>query len=637
MELQRGAIRTGPGAGLRVQVGELQVEGQGGGVEVRRDPKNDTVQVYGQEGAILRTAQGVVKLKASERAVVTQDGGPQIEKIIARLVSPEDAQRVVVDAKGTELNLNWKWLGENRSAILRVGRSSDLHHPHIETEVEGHQYTLRLPYVSGEEDWFWALGTRRTKGAVRKLVLSGVPVPELVFPDDGGQVELGSKLDFSWRSKSSTFQIRFKNSERTIEEASVSDTSFHIPKGLEVGEYSWAVRARQGSSWSDWSSTRSFEVLPVLEDKESLKAPSVKGLQKFRPRSPHQKRHPKKTSFFHKWFRVFSLLSNVAHAETPQEWIFTLEWKPVDGATSYRVQVARTRAFRELLGEREVKGTQWDWVFRPGVENTKGRVFFRVGAVDSEGDLGHFSSPVPIAIPDEIMGLKSVAKVKEKETIAPSPPQLPVNWSFWGTFSTGFEGVTQSSEASNLSSVELDSLVLIQRLRIGIKRQQGIHSWRGDVEASLGTFQKSASQNTEQTSFSPLENQFRVLRARNDSPYSYGLRITQGYRFEREGVLSVSARSGWGFGLSLERNWLASGEDWVPKVVTAVFDTTFLGYLQVRPSVLVRWGERKFYGLSFSPQVRFFYDLSLWSEPASSRLSRYGLELLARFPLTTVQ
>ncbi len=117
---------------------------------------------------------------------------------------------------------------------------------------------------------------------------------------------------------------------------------------------------------------------------------------------------------------IFDFLFPDAAAEETgegEEWEIELRWESVPNARAYRVEVARTRNFAAPIAKSETSEPHWTWPYRRGMENSKGRIFYRVASIDERGKVGTFSEPKIFNIPTAI--LHPVAKRAPVETPPP--------------------------------------------------------------------------------------------------------------------------------------------------------------------------------------------------------------------------
>jgi hypothetical protein len=93
----------------------------------------------------------------------------------------------------------------------------------------------------------------------------------------------------------------------------------------------------------------------------------------------------------------------------------------VPGARAYRVEISRTRNFTKKIAEDSANEAHFTWLYRRGMENSKGRIFYRIATVNEEGRPGAFSAPVPFAIPREILAPPAKAEPKIAKKAPPEP------------------------------------------------------------------------------------------------------------------------------------------------------------------------------------------------------------------------
>ncbi len=130
--------------------------------------------------------------------------------------------------------------------------------------------------------------------------------------------------------------------------------------------------------------------------------------------------------------RIWNGLFPSANAETSssptEEWEIELQWDSVPDAKAYRVEISRTRSFKKRVAEATVSTPSWIWLYRRGMENSKGRVFYRVASVDAAGTSGSFSKARVIVIPAEILAeptSRPGSLVAKKDVTQPKPIASP--------------------------------------------------------------------------------------------------------------------------------------------------------------------------------------------------------------------
>lgn len=158
-----------------------------------------------------------------------------------------------------------------------------------------------------------------------------------------------------------------------------------------------------------------------------------------------------------------------APVESAEEWEIELRWEPVAEARRYRVEISRTKNFAKKIAAEETTEARWTWPYRRGMENSKGRVYYRVASVNERGKIGAFSEPIPFQIPAEIY--RPVAKKAPKPTPVPvptsvaavAPPAPPgAAWSFRPA--AEITSLTETSDYSQLKRVDTGGAYLHESL-----------------------------------------------------------------------------------------------------------------------------------------------------------------------------
>jgi hypothetical protein len=176
------------------------------------------------------------------------------------------------------------------------------------------------------------------------------------------------------------------------------------------------------------------------------------------PRAPAPKRSPG-VSF------LDSLIPSAEADEiptptSPDEWEIVLRWDAVAGAHGYRVEISRTRDFRKKIAADSTPDPHWIWLYRRGMENTKGRIFYRIATVNAQGQAGAFSAPVPFWIPANILHPvtnPAVPKPERKTARPPKSPRASARPPQWSARAFAeLTSFTETSDFSQLKSVDLD-------------------------------------------------------------------------------------------------------------------------------------------------------------------------------------
>jgi hypothetical protein len=199
------------------------------------------------------------------------------------------------------------------------------------------------------------------------------------------------------------------------------------------------------------------------------KPPRARALPPPNVQSPIFRRHtPKPGASF------FDLLFPSANAaEEAEEWDIELRWDAVPNAKEYRIEVARTRNFGIRISEDTVKDSHWTLAYRKGMENSKGRIFYRIASVDEHGKVGNFSEPKIFTVPMEILHPVAIVPPKPKPTpavavtkaeIVPSAPPSRIFWTLRPA--AEMTTLTESSDYTQLRKVDTGGAYLHESLAL---------------------------------------------------------------------------------------------------------------------------------------------------------------------------
>ncbi|MEK6577604.1 MAG: hypothetical protein AABZ55_00110, partial [Bdellovibrionota bacterium] len=252
-------------------------------------------------------------------------------------------------------------------------------------------------------------------------------------------------------------------------------------------------------------------------------------------------------------------------------WDVLLKWNSVEGARGYRLQISREKSFKSTLINTEIKASQYVWFYEPGMENKKGRVFYRLASVDDAGEVGPYSDPITLYIPKELIaaakeGIKPTVTVAERVVIAakavaqapPAPiaPLVPTQrTSTWGAdIHTGFGDLKQKTSDASLATVNAQRPYLQQKFNLNgetiITRGSDQVIWDLALESVLSSFSKP---DTTRTTVQPTVKIFTLradlMRSSQNSGgqfgwnLGYGIRLDRNFRWVKTGPQTVEARS----------------------------------------------------------------------------------------------
>jgi hypothetical protein len=329
-------------------------------------------------------------------------------------------------------------------------------------------------------------------------------------------------------------------------------------------------------------------------------------------------------------------------APTPGDFYqITLKWDQVPEVSGYKVQIARQRNFSTPLLDSETKTSEIIWDYQVGMENSRGRVFFRVASVSKSGAAGKFSEPMAIEIPKIILNpaiakkldaKEIAARIEEKKKLATStaqaPPEEKARTHFYVQVDTGIGNLRQNSSESNLTSVSVQAPYLQQKVSFGYT----LGDWRMDLSAGIAKFRRP---DTIPTTLQPdvvgFDADLNILKWANfsDSEWmlGYGVTVQRGFRWVKVDSQSVEPQGAFSFGPQAfaMRNYNMMSLGFSLKApITGLFLTGSAGF---RGTAFGEWKLFKFekntMGLQLSAEASFL----MWKNPASTNLINWVIWL----------
>jgi len=356
----------------------------------------------------------------------------------------------------------------------------------------------------------------------------------------------------------------------------------------------------------------------------NLKAPIV------RPRPKHSGLTPRTAKG---WFKVFlGMLVRSARAdERPEDLELEIElgWDPVPGAKAYQVQVSKTRAFSDLLVDEASEKANYTWLYKKGMENSKGRVFYRIASVDPTGKIGAFSKPVAVNIPmPEVPKVAAIEKPVEKTVASEASPvpTTPRERSTRVSAAALYSSYSQSSDTALLrdaattspfihETLEFASLSRTTELTLRVSR----HSLEGAPSALPKTRRLGAGLTAE-------KNTGRHFLG-SEAPLFMGFTAELGQRLEKTSANSIALSSGLSFGPSLSFSPLSAWRMSLALPLSGLLLKGFLGGpAGIRLSsdyelVLANYGEFTRLCLSFKLAGSQYY----WKLPEGTQVTEWSI------------
>lgn len=440
--------------------------------------------------------------------------------------------------------------------------------------------------------WYWRVNevgkNPEISSPTESFWLNPSPQPETRLPIDGAQLRSGVRVDFLWSEieGSSRYELDLRTedgeSAPPIEERSDSPTA--SLGSIAPGRWRWRVRAAlPDGTFSQWSRERRFTIeasAPKQMPQESLPPPPDELTDgEVEPR-PTPTPSPSPFSWMRLDWLISSALAQDSATNSKKEWSIRLKWKPVKGIKKYRVQISRKRDFKDVITEVQADQPEWVWNYQAGMENTKGRVFYRVASVSESGKVGTYSKPKAVPISQKIGSTRNLESPKEmysamdpaeeatppKPAPSPSPspppmanPLLPepaqytepnspsvtapedvepgFEWNGSAGIFIGYGNLEQSTDSSaTLASVQMDSPFFQQQVQLSGELPD---QWRASASFAFSGFKGAPS---ERPIYQPEVNAWslRVNAFREKGPnLSLGITFDRSYRWVKTGPQSV--------------------------------------------------------------------------------------------------
>ena len=397
-ETEFKAVATDEQATIRVVSGELKIQSDNGDIRV---------------GA---------REEATVGAAATQTP-PNVRKAPFSLVSPRGDELISGDTK-----LRFRWNNDTVAVggmplELEVSPDSKFHEAVTRLRVAATdpplahvEATVALPQLGPGQSsrWYWrvrAVDRAADAGALQSEVETfwrkTPSLPVLAFPNDGAKITAGQGVEFIWSSvpEASSYELEWKIGD-VIQTYTTRETHFPI-KSEQTGPVRWRVRARMtNGTVSEWSVPRQAQI----EAPEALPPPPTHLHDAEIDEKPiEQTPTPTHSTLFRCLVYLFTEWLPTAFA-AEESYPVRLTWDPVEGVSQYRVQVSKTKSFANILAESDVAVPEWNWKYQAGMENSKGRVFYRVASKSASGKIGKFSAPKSVPIPKSILAKAKAAK-----------------------------------------------------------------------------------------------------------------------------------------------------------------------------------------------------------------------------------
>lgn len=574
------------------------------------DPEG--AHIFVQSGEVkVESPHGALTVKPGEEANLPKAGSaaaPSSHKMPFTLLSPKAGQTIEALSGSQPVRFRWNALREavtGNPQEVEVSRDPGFKSgvlssriPAAEPPLEYVEVNLTLPAQTEKAQWYWRVRTAGqsstpTVSTPENFWIQPQTVPQLRYPVDHAQAAPLSTIDFSWEpfEAATGYELEIEGRAPVI-----APESFAHVEQFSPGTTHWRVRARlQDGSASEWSTPRELVIhefaapspvapspvapSPVAPSPvaPAVQAPPPPPDELDEPEIRRAKPAPQHTSLWN-W-----LIQSAFAAEDEDTWIVHLKWREVAGVKKYKIQISRDQHFSKVIAEGEANVAEWDWNFKLGMQNSKGRAYFRVASVGESGVAGAFSKAKPIKIPKSILtsakyakgshGKQEVYSAQDRsdgaqavnaadaaergdlESLAPAKPALskdlagprvgpsvtpppppassPVSvtkavaphvvtssWNWEAALDTGYGSMSQTSSAADLTAVNLQSPYLQQKFSISAELTRAEGA---EASAWLGEFQAwIAGYQASNNSPNPSQADFTGLGFRFDVLHALG-------------------------------------------------------------------------------------------------------------------
>jgi|GEM_PF-4216728 len=514
--------------------------------------------------------------------------------------------------------------------------------------LENARASFFLPPTDATVRWYWRVRalSKQLMSPTETFMLEPDPRPAPLLPSNASVARAGLPIDFAWSAvkDAENYEIQVTSTRNTAsaDESKQTQTSrlFARIPDLPLGEWKWQVRARfPGGVAGRWSAARRFTVItppPVVERPKDYSPPPPPKLQEPEIEKKSQNRD---RSAAVRIAAAFLDLLPAAHADDLSTNI-KLRWEAVTGASAYRLQISRKNTFTELLIDETVTESQYLWSYRPGMENTKGRVFYRVATVGKDGKSGAFSGVAPMLIPAELRTTAKSAVPPKPPVSSPSievGPAAPAETvksvsprhllRILGTMDLAFRGTKQSTTDPAMRTVRV-APYLSQHASFSTHYRD----WMTYVNLSAATYKKTLDQPTlAQPKLAGFALDGMLLRsailARERSVF-VGASLGWRTRWIKTGPQTLGTRGGSGLGpaILLVRNY--TGEERPELGAILELPVSGLAGSGYAGAILSAWRELNVFTFDNAKvSLRLTAEASAlhWSEPVGTWVQSWGL------------
>jgi hypothetical protein len=402
LEINRGSIK------VRSRTQELRLAFKDGSVRVSADSEivvsspgeatQSTLEVK-TGGATVEREGGSVALTPGQAVALTSDRAPLalLTRFAPQDPTPGNGAQIFIS--GSRGPVGFAWQGD-ADAQVEWDTSSEMAAPHL---VPAAASRASVSLSAGR--YFWRL----KKGQSRSNAMEFTVLPKAEYKVNSAlsllKAKEGVEIPLRWspvpEAEGYLFELasddKFSRIEKSLQ---LKQPEITLP-ALGKGKFFWRVQAQ--GALGNWP----FSPVYDLQIKKRMEAPKLKGAKQLHLKEKREPATKGKRGSLGKWeyfFRLASVLLKKAHAGEGEKLWLQFFWEPAPGAKAYRLEISTRRDFKKVLSETE--GTRTTALVEvPDHE----QFYWRVAAIDEDGDLGEFSAPKVV---------KREAAVK-----APQPPR----------------------------------------------------------------------------------------------------------------------------------------------------------------------------------------------------------------------
>lgn len=351
-------------------------------------------------------------------------------------------------------------------------------------------------------------------------------------------------------------------------------------------------------------------------------------------------------------WRIFGI-SEAYAAQRPdpyaeETWEIELTWNPVPNAKAYVIQIAKDRSFKNLVQVDRTESPTYLWNYRFGMENSKGRVFYRVATENTDGRPGKFSPADIIVLPkrEVLIAQKKAEEAPPKPAPAPPPavpPSVLTPPSAWkrtvvalGPRMTSF---AQSSGLRQLEEVKSASLFLHESLALRYESARANRLQEFSLVFDPARFEPSGTRHPNQTEEKTFALKLHAARwneeryRRGQWSFGYGLLLDRAYRFEKKDLTRVELSPAYAAGgiVGLRQRTLGARGPW-PAELRLQLEVPVTGLLMdaqygARAEFGCEWDLSGTLGLALLGHA----GMLKFDTPTETTVTTYGGALLFRY------